>query len=180
MLTESLNYQDMKDQLIPLLGIDEFESRIGEDYDIITLNFMVKSKEVGEDLVIWLERGYDFVIDAETSPGEIENDKYYVFVEINRRKSSAKRIIELLKDLETLTDLKINQWSLKINGKLHKASTEIIEHELILSPSEYKNNKEVELNEWRNIANLNHVSFYDNDDQDLKAIQRQAGIYKKK
>lgn len=180
MLTESLNYQDMKDQITPLLGIDEFESRIGEDYDIITLNFMVNNQEVGEDLVIWLERGYDFVIDAETSPGEVDTEKYYVFVEINRRKSAAKKIVEIIQDLQTLTGLKLNQWSLKIHGKLHKASIEAIENNLILSSSEYKTSKEMELNEWRTIAKLKHISSYDRSDDQLLSLQRQAGIYTKK
>lgn len=63
-LNESLNYLDMENELIPLLIIDEFKSRLGEDDDIITLTFIIKSKEAADDLVTWLERGYEFVLDA--------------------------------------------------------------------------------------------------------------------
>ena len=81
----SLSHMDMKDMIVPLLGIDQYKSKIAEDDQIITLNFTVNDKNVGKDLVGWIERGYDFIIDADVSPGEITRGKYAVFVEMNRR-----------------------------------------------------------------------------------------------
>ena len=66
-LTEGLNYLDMENQMFPTLYIDEYAAKMGEDKDIITLSFMVKSYAVGEDLVSWFERGYNFVLDASVS-----------------------------------------------------------------------------------------------------------------
>ena len=55
-LTEGLNYMDMEHQVFPSLHIDEYASKMGEDNDIITLSFMVKSYQVGEDLVAILAK----------------------------------------------------------------------------------------------------------------------------
>jgi len=175
-LTESLKYKDMKEQVTPILGIDEFKSRIGNDSDIIVLNFIVASSAVGNDLVDWLERGYDWVIDAEISPGEVLDKKFYVFAEMNRRSTAPRRIMEVLEDLFTLTDIKAEDWEISIDNEKHPASQEFLEKAMLLSPMKYKQSMEGELNEWRERAGLKTVPLYDELDQDLLNFQRQAGI----
>lgn len=165
----------MENELIPLLGIDEFKARLGEDEDIITLNFVIRSKQAGEDLVVWLERGYDFILDAEVSPGEVEGGKYYVFAEMNRRPSSPRKIMEVLDDLSTLTGVKGEDWSIKIDRKRYPATKENIAQHIPLTTSDYRKQDESELNEWREVAGLKTVKTYDQD-SDILAIQRQAGI----
>lgn len=165
----------MVDQVTPVLGIDEFQSRIGEDSDIMVLNFIVSGQDVGGDLVDWLERGYDCIIDAEVSPGEVLDKKYYVFAEMNRRSSSAKRIMEMLDDLNTLTDIKADEWEFSIDGKRMPATVEAIQAHVALTPSEYKKGHEGELNEWREIAGLPTVKIHE-DNPDLMDWKRTAGI----
>lgn len=174
-LNEGLQFNDMKNQITPVLGIDQFKSRIGEDSEIIVLNFIVRYQAVGDDLVDWLERGYDWIIDAETSPGEVLDGKYYVFTEMNRRSTAPRRIWEMLDDLETLCAIPAEQWKIKIDDNTFDASKENLEKNLILSPAQYTQKKESELNEWREIAGLPQISHGDYDD-DIKAWQRTAGI----
>lgn len=174
-LNESLEHLDMEDKVTPLLLIDEFKSQIGDDSDIIVLTFIVDGLEVGEDLVDWLERGYDFIIDAEVSPGEVLDKKYYVFAEMNRRSSASFRIIEIVEDLKTLTGIEVDGWEVKINGEKYQLGKEVIKQHLTLSPAEYKQLKDGELNEWREIAGLKTSVVYEQD-EDIKNIQRQAGI----
>lgn len=174
-INESLAHLDMKDHVTPKLLIDEFKSKLGSDSDVITLTFIVDGKEVGRDLVVWFERGYEWVIDADISPGEVLDKKWYVFVEMDRRSSAPKRIIDMLADLKTLTDLKVDDWTIKIAGKRLPAAVEAIEDNLILNPIEYKKENEEELNEWRNIAGIKSKTTYHLDD-DIVEWQRQAGI----
>lgn len=176
-LNESLNYMDMEDQITPLLGIDEYKSKLGEDAEVITLSFVVDSKEAGEDLVIWLERGYEFIIDAEISPGQVERGKYYVFVEMNRRPSSPRKIMEIISDLETLTGIKSDDWSIKVDRDRYPATAENIQRYVPLSANDYRSKNEKELNEWREIAHIKSAKTVVDVDEDLRAIQRQAGIY---
>jgi hypothetical protein len=174
-LNEGLHYHDMENQITPILGIDQFKSKIGDDSEIIVLNFIVKYQAVGEDLVDWLERGYDWIIDAEVSPGEVLDGKFYVYAEMNRRGTAPRRIIEMLEDLETLTDISIDNWKIKIDDKTLDATRELLEQHMILSASEYKRQKDADLNEWREIAGLPQVNNTEYDD-DIKAWQRTAGI----
>jgi hypothetical protein len=102
-LNESLQHLDFENQLLTTMGVDKYASSIGNDEDFITLNFTVRSKPGADDLVNWLERGYDWIVDAETSPGEVTDGKFLVFAELNRRSTAPKRIYEILADLETLT-----------------------------------------------------------------------------
>lgn len=180
-LTESLRYLDMENQIIPIIDIDHYKSKIGNDSDFVTLSFTVKSKSASDDLVTWLERGYDFIIDAENSPGEISPGKYVVFAELNRRSSVPKKVLEMLDDLSTLTGYGPEKWKLKIDDKLYDATEENIKKNIKLSPHEYRESKESdsdsELNEMRVIAGLEPITSYDTSDKSLKSMQNLAGIY---
>jgi hypothetical protein len=175
-INESLEHLDMENKVTPLLSIDEYKSRLGEDSNIITLTFIVSAKKVGEDLVNWLERGYDFIIDAEISPGEVFDKKFLVFAECDRLSSMAFRIVEIVEDLETLTGLKLEDWKVKIGNKKYPLSKEVIEKLVPLSASDYNRANDEELNEMRDLAGLTVNGTYDRDDEALKQMQRQAGI----
>jgi hypothetical protein len=173
----SLQHLDFENQIIPTAGVDMYASTIGSDADFITLSFTVKSKAAANDLVSWLERGYDWLVDAETSPGEVSNGKFLVFSELNRRSHSPQRIMEILEDMETLTGLGAEEWKLQIGEKMYPASQETIKKHIALSPLQYREQHETELNEWRDLAGLEQVVIYDGKkDKDIQAMQRQAGI----
>jgi hypothetical protein len=176
-LNESLQYLDMEHQLIAVLGIDKYSSKIGNDSDFITLDFTVKSSEAAEDLVIWLERGYSFIIDAETSPGEVSDGKFLVFAEINRRSKAPNRIMEMLDDLQTLTGIDSSDWDLEIGDKTLPATEENIRDNVSTSPHEYRESHETELNEMRDLAGLDTVNIYtDKHDDVIQQMQLRAGI----
>lgn len=175
-LNESLKYLDMENQMIPTLGIDQYSSKIGDDNEFITLDFTVRSKACAGDLVVWLERGYEWIIDAEASPGEVTRGKFLVFAEIKRRQRSAEQIIDLINDLETLTGLTSEEWQLKITDNLYPATAESIKEHIELSPHDYRAEHEDELNEMRVIAGLEPThNTYESDDS-IKLLQRQAGL----
>ena len=75
-LTESLNYLDMEGQVFPIVSVDEYAAKMGSDKDIVTVSFMTRSKLVAEDLVTWFERGYEYILDASISEGELEPNKW--------------------------------------------------------------------------------------------------------
>jgi hypothetical protein len=174
-ITEGLNYKDMEGQVTPIFDIDQFKSQIGEDSDIIVLNFIVSGKDVGDDLVAWFERGYDWIIDADVSPGEVLDKKFYVFAEMNRTSTAPRRIMELLDDLHTLTDIKKDDWKVKIGDNKYPATEENISELVPCSAAKYKEKNESELNEWRQIAGLPTVTVHQSD-KELIAWKRRAGI----
>lgn len=175
----------MEDQVSPVLGIDQFRSTIGDDSDFITMNFTVKSAEVAEDLVTWLEYGYEWIVDAEPSPGEVQNGKFLVFIDVDRRTRVPERVMEMLSDLDTLTGIDAKNWKLKIGDTMYPASEKIMKQHLALSPHEYKeqhggedDEEQADLNEMRVIAGLEPVTRYaDKRDALIREMQFKAGIY---
>jgi hypothetical protein len=177
-LNEGLDYMDLENQLIPTVSVDEYSSKMGKDSEFVTLAFTVKSEEVGNDLVDWLERGYDFVLDAQVSEGEISTGKYLVFVEMNRRTTVPARIIEILNDLETLTGLDATDWTIQIDDEDYDADEAIIKQKITLSPKDYRveEEREEDLNEMRTVAGLPTVKIHTEQDQELKAFKAIAGL----
>ena len=179
-LSESLNYLDMENQMFPLISVDEYAAKMGEDKDVVTLTFMVKSKLVAEDLVTWFERGYDFILDASISEGELEPNKWLVFVEMERRSWVARRIIGIIKDLKTLTGLDESEWTINIDGEEYPLELEIMKQKIILNPAKYQIEKEdeieEEINEMRLQAGLDYKESETPKDEYIKNIQAAAGI----
>jgi len=168
----------MVDQIEPTVSVDEYAAKAGRDADIVTLAFTVNSEAAGNDLVDWFERGYDWIIDASISEGELSPGKYLVFVEMKRRTKVPERIVELIDDLETLTDLKIKDWTVNINEEDYDADTEVLKQKITISPHEYReqNEDEEELNEMRHRAGLDTVNLHGEPDSELKAFISMAGL----
>ena len=177
-LNEGLDYLDMEDQLSDIMSVDEYSAKMGTDDAIVTLTFTVNSKLAAQDLVTWFERGYDWILDASISDGEIETGKWLVFVEMDRRSKVPNRIITLLSDLETLTGMKLKDWSVEIDGDEYDADEEIIRQKMILNPNEYqekRQDKEVEINEMRTLAGLETELRYTKDEY-ISNLQAMAGL----
>ena len=184
-LNEGLDYMDMEGQVGDTITVDEYAARMGKDKDIVTITFTVNSKLAAEDLVAWFERGYDFVLDASVSDGELEPGKWLVFVEMDRRSKVPNRIITLLEDLQTLTGYKLKDWTVEIEGDELPAKEDVIREHMILNPNEYKEAKadeeeeeeelEDDLNEMRVRAGLETKLFY-TEDEYIKNLKAMAGM----
>ena len=179
-LNEGLDYHDLEGQMIPTVTVDEYAAHMGNDSEIVTLAFTIKSEAAGNDLVDWFERGYDFVLDAQVSEGEVKPGQYLVFVEMNRRSSVPKRIIELLDDLETLTAIPVKDWTIVVDEEEYSPEEEVLKQVITISPHDYRETVEVEeeeINEMRERAGLDvKVLHADKQDADIKAFKAMAGL----
>lgn len=88
-----------------IFEIDSYKSKMGEDEKIVVLSFTVKQNEAATDLVNFIEKGYDFVLDADKTSGEQPDGSYRVFVEIERSKNISKQITEILDGVKKLSDI---------------------------------------------------------------------------
>lgn len=136
-LTEGLDYHDMKGQVDPKITVDEYSAKMGDDSDIVTLTFKTNSKLAAQDLVSWFELGYDYILDASVSDGEIEPGKWLVFAEMKRRTNVPHKIVSLLKDLETLTDLDVKEYTVTVDDKDYDATVDELKDAIILTPIAY-------------------------------------------
>ena len=113
LLRENLEQGDLKRLVHNELHIDEYKSKMGTDEDVCVISFKVAGKEPGADLVSFIEKGYDFVLDADVSSGEKEGGDYLVFVELQRSEELPTQIIAIMNDLMNLTEQKIEDWRVR-------------------------------------------------------------------
>lgn len=174
-LNEGLGYQDLKKMVKPEIHIDEFASKMGDDDKISVVSFLVKAQSAAADLVNWFESGYDFVMDADRSPGEIKHNRYVVYVEIQRRTSLPEKIHELLDDLQTLTEFEPKDWTVVYGDEEMPFSIEAVKNMVPLSPKEYRERTEINLNSVREAAGIEEVSVYERN-PDIIDMQERAGV----
>jgi hypothetical protein len=174
-LNEGLGYKDLEGIMKPTIHIDEFSSKMGEDSDVIVVSFFVRDRQAAKDLTSWFEKGYDFVLDADTSPGEIKPNRYLVYLEMRRRNAAPKQIEEILDDLGTLTEYESSDWVMVYKKRRHEWSPETFAELVPLTPNEYRERTEGELNEMRVAAGITTKNIYRRD-ANMRAIQAAAGI----
>ncbi len=114
-LNEGLRPGDLQDLIEPLFHVDKFRSKMGEDRDVCVVSFSVKDRLPAKDMMEFIERGYQFVLDADISSGEDTDGGYTVFVELERKDDLHKNIREIIEGLKRLT--KIEDW----NFRYHKS-----------------------------------------------------------
>lgn len=104
-LMENLRSSDLKNLVKKVFEIDSFKSKIGDDADICVLSFTVDSEDPAKDLENFIEMGYPFVLDADTSAGELDNGKYIVYVEIERSRHIGEHVFEIVEGVKKITGL---------------------------------------------------------------------------
>jgi hypothetical protein len=178
LLVEGFDYHDLTDQVVPEVDVDEYAAKMGDDDEIVTLSFIVNSKQAGEDLVEWFELGYEFVLNSQVSEGELSPGKFLVFVELSRRTSVPERIVQLIEDLETLTDIPLSGWKIRVKDVEYPADITQLARVISLSPAEYrkKNKKENDLNEMRNLSGIASKKIYGKPDSLLRDFISKAGL----
>jgi hypothetical protein len=138
-LNENLEYGDLKRLVHDELHIDEYKSKMGDDADVCVLSFKVAGKEPSIDLVNFIEKGYEFVLDADVSSGEKEGGDYLVFVELERTKDLPEQIMRLLGDIKNLTEVDPSEWRVvyRKSDKEHDLTEEALAKLIPLTPEEY-------------------------------------------
>jgi hypothetical protein len=151
------------------IHFDEFDSKMGDNEDVITCSFKIKQRMPAQDLVSFVENGYDWVLDADVSSGEVDDGEYLVFVEMPRQSKIFEQILELLDDLQHLTDIKINEWKFKWykDDRYHDMNEESISEIVPDNPKKYKEMVEQYLGVRKEEKNLN---------DDLQQIKKLSGI----
>ena len=139
-LFEGLESGDLKRLIHTELHIDEFRSKLGDDSDVIVLSFKVDSKEPATDLVSFIEKGYEWVLDADVSSGELEDGSYIVFVELDRNDQAATNIMQLMDELMNLTTQTTDEWRVRYYKarKEQQLSLEALESLIPTTPEAYE------------------------------------------
>ena len=136
-LREGLRANDLESLVLNTFEIDTFQSKMGEDRDVCVLSFKVKDREPAKDMMEFIEKGYNFVMDADISSGEDRNGMYQIFVEIPRDNSLPKYIKEITDGVKRLTG--INEWKFRFYKKVNSVpfNEETLAATIPLTPDAY-------------------------------------------
>lgn len=137
-LNEGLRSGDLVRYVSDLFTIDQYKSKMGEDKDIMVLSFKVKEKHPATDLMEFIERGYDFILDADMSAGEEHDGQYQVFVEIERTPKLKEQLEELLGGVAQLCDCKTWRFRYQKAPNSVEYSPESLNEHVPLTPDAYE------------------------------------------
>jgi len=104
-LQEGLNAGDLEGVVSKRFSVDQYKSKMGNDKDIMVLAFVVDSLAPAKDLERFAETGYKSVLDADATPGTMQDGKHRVFIEFQRQPGVEKEIFSFLTDLKKLTNI---------------------------------------------------------------------------
>lgn len=140
MLFEGLEQGDLKRLIHDELHIDEFKSKLGRDEDVCVVSFKVKGKEPANDLMNFIEKGYEWVIDADVSSGEMDDGDYILFIECERDSAIPRNIIKMMSDIMNVTAQKMSQWRLRYykSPEDHALTLENLKKLIPTNPQDYK------------------------------------------
>lgn len=154
----SLREGDLRDLVEDIFEVDSYQSKMGDDKNIITISFTVADKKPAEDLANFLEKGYDFILDADVTSGEQADGKYKVFVEIQREKGASNNINEMLDGVKKLSE--IDSFKFRYYKDFHSkpATLEQMEQDIPIDPDKYGMiATESNMNNFKNFFNKSYV-----------------------
>ena len=106
-LTEGLERHALEYLVMPLVTIDEYESKI-DDRRVIVTGFYVTDQDPANDLSTFIEKSSIRPLDTDVSPAPTDEGYYLVFVEMTRNEEYPTRIVQLCEQINNLTNNK--QW----------------------------------------------------------------------
>lgn len=140
-LFEGLKEGDLEQLVLPLVSIDEYESKL--DDDSIVMAFFVQDRDPAADLNRFVQKGPTAILDTDVSPAPNADGYYMVFVEVLRDGNFPKKVVDILDSLEGLTGIKSWRGMLYGQDTTLIISQEAIAEHVRLAPIEEPESDEV-------------------------------------
>jgi hypothetical protein len=137
-VNEGLRSSDLNDLVFPIFEVDTYRSKMGEDRDVCVVTFQVKERAPAKDLMEFVEKSFNFVLDSDISAGENQDGDYYVFVELERSSKIAEQIHEMMYGIKKLTG--INEWKFRYHkvNNIFDMTTEALKNKIPSNPGLYE------------------------------------------
>ena len=119
---EGLKAGDLDGVVAKRFSVDQFKSKMGEDRNIMVLAFTVDGMAPAKDLERFAETGYKEVLDADATPGTLEDGKHRVFIEFARVEKVDQHIRKFLDDLKNLANIETFEFTYHKNVTPFEAS----------------------------------------------------------
>ena len=134
---EGLKAGDLDGVVSKRFSVDQFKSKMGDDKNIMVLAFTVDGMAPAKDLERFAETGYKEVLDADATPGTLEDGKHRVFVEFARVEAVDQHIRKFLDDLKKLTNIETFEFTYHKRTVPFEASAKNLADVLPRTPEAY-------------------------------------------
>lgn len=164
-----LRIGDLKDCVDHIFEIDSFKSKMGDDKDIVTLSFSVNEKHAADDLMNFVEKGYEFVLDADSTAGEQSDGTYKVFVELERNRHISDNILEIADGVGKLSGLDKFKFRYYKNFRSKPLEKAILDSIIPQDAKAYEQTvNESNLENYKNFFNNSYLEELDMRDDQLR------------
>ena len=154
---EALHTNDLEDLISSVFEVDSYASKMGSDKDVVVLSFTAESSNPAKDLVNFIERGYEFVLDADATPGEMEDGKYKIFVELERTPRVSEQIAEILDGVKKLTG--IGELKFRYHKSFHSMPATLEEFQTSIPSTSQDYEMRIEESVMNNFSNFFNKSY---------------------
>ena len=137
LVNEGLKTGDLDGVVSKRFSVDQFKSKMGEDRNIMVLAFTVDGMAPAKDLERFAETGYKEVLDADATPGTLEDGKHRVFVEFARVEAVDQHVRKFLDDLKKLTNIETFEFTYHKRTVPFEASAKNLADVLPRTPEAY-------------------------------------------
>ena len=137
LVNEGLKAGDLEGVVSKRFSVDQFKSKMGEDRNIMVLAFSVDGQAPAKDLERFAETGYKEVLDADATPGSLEDGKHRVLVEFARVEQVDQHIRRFLDDLSKLTNIETFEFTYHKRTVPFEASAKNLADVLPRTPEAY-------------------------------------------
>ena len=139
MINEGLRAGDLDGIVEKRFSVDQYKSKMGEDKDVIVLDFDTKYVDVAKDLENFIERGYNEVLDADSVSASNTQGNYKVFAEFSRTRKSVQEIDTLINELKLLTLKENFQFKFYKDSQRYDYDVNTLQNVMAVSPLQYTN-----------------------------------------
>lgn len=171
----SLREGDLKNLIDKVFEVDSYASKMGDDKNVVTLSFSVSDKEPAEDLANFLEKGYNFILDADVTAGEQADGTYKVFVELQRERGIHDNINEILDGVRKIGGLDELKFRYYKDFKSKDATLEELQSNIPDDPNNYGIvANESNMNNFKNFFSKSYVESINMKDDVLTISKKWA------
>jgi len=108
-LNEAVQHNDLRGLVSNVVSIDQYESKIGYDKNIVVVAIEVNHIDAASDLSQFIETGHKDALDVDVSVGPTPEGKYTVFIEYTRSNFLFRLIDVMLQDILNI-DNEVESW----------------------------------------------------------------------
>jgi hypothetical protein len=164
---------DLVDLVDGIFEVDTFQSKMGDDQNIVTLSFSLTDKQAAEDLSNFLEKGYSFILDSDVTSGEQSDGTYKVFVEMERDRNVNDNIFEIVDGITKLSNKEKFRFRYYKDFRSHDATLENLQEYIPNEPEKYGiNMQEGALNNYKSFFSRSFLDLTDLSEDNILTIRK--------